>query len=76
MTGLCARACFAQLVFVPPGSATNRLRFLPVAGLLSDSPCSTEGSVRPESVSLRTRAAENYTTTAAGAKFQSRCTSS
>lgn len=55
VTGLCARACFAQLVFVPPGSATNRLRFLPVAGLLSDSPCWTEG---PVSVRLRTRAAE------------------
>jgi len=56
LTGLCTRACFAQLVFVPPGSATDRLRFLPVAGLLSDSPCSTEGPVRPRSVSLRTRA--------------------
>lgn len=55
MTGLCARACLAQLVFVPPGSATNRLWFLPVEGLLSDSPCSTES---PVSVCLRTRAVE------------------
>lgn len=70
VTGRRVRACFAQLVFVPPGSATNRLRFLPVAALLSDSPCWTEG---PVSVRLRTRACGNdITTAAAGAKPQSR----
>lgn len=55
VTGLCAQACFAQLVFVPPGRAINRCLFLPVAPLLSDSPCSSEGPVRVGSFSLATR---------------------